>query len=281
MPLELPWFSRNRQGAGRGLRRVCWLAGSVALVSVTLGAQAPPVVTVTGGELRGRLVTSGSAPAMAVFQGIPFATPPVGDLRWKPPMPVVPWTGTRDASAYGASCSQIAAGWNDKTAAEASEDCLFVNVWTPAWPAAGKAPVMVWFHGGANMGGSARGAGGIEPPFDGTALARRGVVVVTFNYRLGLFGFMAHPDLTRESPNRASGNYGLLDQVAVLQWVRDNISRFGGDPGNVTDLRAVGGCARHRAAHDVAPRRWHVPQGDHAERRRHHQRTHHACARAG
>lgn len=242
--------SRPGRGVGPGLSRPCWLACTAALVLATLvpatpDAQAPPLVSVAGGELRGRFAATGSGPAPAVFQGIPFARAPIGDLRWRPPMPVVPWTGTRDASTYGPPCSQIAAGWNDKTAAEASEDCLFLNVWTPGWPATGRMPVMVWFHGGANMGGSARGAGGIEPPFDGTALARRGVVVVTFNYRLGLLGFMAHPELTKESEHRSSGNYGLLDQVAVLRWVRDNIARFGGDAGNVTIFGQSAG------AHDV------------------------------
>lgn len=190
-----------------------------------------PTVSVTGGRIQGRLLP---APGGAAFQGIPFAAAPVGDLRWREPKPVKSWQGVRDASAYGAPCAQVAGGWNDKAAGLGSEDCLFLNVWNSEWPASTRKPVMVWIHGGANMGGSALGAGGIEPPFDGEPLARHGVVLVTLQYRLGVFGFMAHPELTAESPHHASGNYGLMDQIAALQWVRDNIAQFGGDPKNVT-----------------------------------------------
>jgi para-nitrobenzyl esterase len=190
-----------------------------------------PIVAVTGGRIQGRLLP---APGGAVFQGIPFAAPPVGDLRWREPKPVIPWQDVRDASAYGAPCAQVAGGWNEKAAALGSEDCLFLNVWNSEWPAHTQKPVMVWIHGGANMGGSALGAGGIEPPFDGEPLARHGVILVTLQYRLGLLGFMAHPELTAESPHHASGNYGLMDQIAALQWVRENIAKFGGDPKNVT-----------------------------------------------
>lgn len=190
-----------------------------------------PVVAVAGGRVQGRSLP---APGGAVFLGIPFAQPPVGELRWREPRSVQPWQGVRDATAYGAPCAQVAGGWNDKAAALGSEDCLFLNVWNSEWPARASKPVMVWIHGGANMGGSALGAGGIEPPFDGAALARHGVVVVTVQYRLGLFGFIAHPELTAESPHHASGNYGLMDLIAALQWVRDNIAKFGGNPKNVT-----------------------------------------------
>lgn len=227
------------------MRYLVALLVGLVLVAPALRGQSPPEVDVTGGRVRGSLVAAAGGPPRAIFKNIPFAAPPVGQLRWQAPRPVVPWTGTRDTTAYGPPCAQVAAGWNDAIAAEGSEDCLSLNVWTPAWPAAGRAPVMVWFHGGANMGGSARGQGGIEPPFDGAALARHGVVVVTFNYRLGLFGFMAHPALTGEASRRVSGNYGLLDQVAALQWVRDNIDRFGGDPGAVTIFGQSAG------AHDV------------------------------
>ena len=194
-------------------------------------ADGEPVVPVLGGEIRGRLL---GAPGGAVFQGVPFAQPPTGDLRWREPLPVKTWTGVRDAGGYGAPCAQIAAGWNDRAAAISSEDCLYLNVWAPEWPAKSRKAVMFWIHGGANMGGSALGAGGIEPAFDGEKLARHGVVVVTINYRLGVFGFIAHPELTAESPQHASGNYALLDQVAALRWVHDNIARFGGDPAKVT-----------------------------------------------
>jgi para-nitrobenzyl esterase len=192
-------------------------------------APADPVVSVTGGQIQGRLLQAG-----AVFKGIPYAAPPVGDLRWREPAPVKAWTGVRDAGEYCATCAQVDSGWNKNSAALAKEDCLFLNVWTPEWPPKSKHAVMFWIHGGANSGGSALGAGGIEPPFDGGSLARQGVVVVTINYRLGLLGFIGHPELTAESPNQASGGYGLLDQIAALKWVRDNISRFGGDPGKVT-----------------------------------------------
>ena len=192
-------------------------------------APADPVVLVTGGRIQGRLLPSG-----AVFKGIPYAAPPVGELRWREPAPVKPWPGTLTTIEYGAPCAQIASGWNDKVAAAGKEDCLYLNIWTTEWPPKVKKPVMFWIHGGANMGGSAMGAAGIEPPFDGESLSRRGVVVVTINYRLGVFGFLAHPELSIESPRKSSGNYGLMDQIAALKWVRDNIVRFGGDLANVT-----------------------------------------------
>jgi para-nitrobenzyl esterase len=215
-------------------RRLCHRAAiaSILVFGCALAVAADgPVISVTGGRLQGRLLP---APGGAVFQGIPFAEAPVGDLRWREPQPVKAWKGVRDASVYGATCAQITAGWNDKAAALGSEDCLFVNVWNSEWPAGTRKPVMVWIHGGANMGGSALGAGGIEPPFDGESLARHGVVLVTLQYRMGVLGFIAHPELTAESPHHASGNYGLMDQIAALQWIRDNISKFGGDPSNVT-----------------------------------------------
>ena len=202
---------------------------AAALVCASAFAQSEPTTSVTGGKIRGRAVDRG-----AVFKGIPFAAPPEGQLRWKPPMPVKPWTGVRDAGEYSATCAQIDAGWNKTSAAAGKEDCLYLNVWTPEWPSRGKKAVMFWIHGGANMGGSALGAGGIEPPFDGGSLAGHGVVVVTINYRLGLLGFLAHPEMTAESPHRASGNYGLLDILAALQWVKQNIDAFGGDAAKVT-----------------------------------------------
>jgi para-nitrobenzyl esterase len=192
-------------------------------------AQTGPTVRVTGGRIQGRALDGG-----AVFKGIPYAAAPEGDLRWKPPMPVKPWKGVRDAGEYGATCAQIDATWNKTAAALGKEDCLFLNVWAPEWPSQEKKPVLLWIHGGANMGGSALGAGGIEPPFDGESLARHGVVVVTIQYRLGVLGFLAHPELTAESPNHVSGNYGLLDIMAALRWVKENAEKFGGDPANVT-----------------------------------------------
>ncbi len=200
--------------------------GLVACASVL--AQAPatgPVVSMTGGQVRGLLLPK---PDGAAFLGLPFAEPPVGDLRWREPAPVKPWGGIREASDFGPSCAQIDAAWNHDAAARGSEDCLYLNVWTPEWPVSSPKAVMVWLHGGANMGGTASFG------YHGTALARHDVIVVTVNYRLGVLGFLAHPELTAESAHHASGNCGLLDQIAVLRWVRENIAKFGGDPGRVT-----------------------------------------------
>jgi len=204
-------------------------ASILLLAAIASAAESGPTVTVTGGQIRGRVLTNG-----AVFKGIPFAAPPEGELRWKPPMPVKAWTGVRDAGEYGAPCTQIDANWNKTAATSGKEDCLFLNVWTPEWPGRSRQPVMLWIHGGGNMGGSALGAGGIEPPFDGESLSRHGVVVVTIQYRLGLLGFLSHPELTAESPHHASGNYALMDIIAALQWVKQNVEKFGGDPANVT-----------------------------------------------
>jgi para-nitrobenzyl esterase len=173
--------------------------------------------------------TAEPAGAVRVFLGIPYAAPPVGNLRWREPQPVAPWTGVRKADAFGPRCLQGRIFDDMVFRDEPSEDCLYLNVWTPARSAAEKLPVMVWIHGGGFQAGSAS-----EPRQDGGRLAGKGVVVVGVNYRLGVFGFLAHPDLTKESGRGASGNYGLMDQVAALQWVRDNIAGFGGDPGNVT-----------------------------------------------
>jgi para-nitrobenzyl esterase len=204
---------------------------ALAAVAVWLGASAraagDPHVTVTGGTLEGSAL---SGTPGAVFRGIPFAQPPVGELRWRAPRPRAPWNGVRAATEAGPPAAQAAAGWNDAMAAASSEDCLYLDVWTPALKPDAPLPVMVWIHGGANTAG----AGGFDPVYAGTHLITRGVVLVVIQYRLGLFGFLAHPELTAESPHNVSGNYAILDQIAALQWVRDNIGRFGGDPGNVT-----------------------------------------------
>jgi para-nitrobenzyl esterase len=185
-----------------------------------------PIVSVSGGELQGRLWADGSG---ASFKGIPFAEPPVGSLRWREPVPVKAWTGVRAADAYPPACAQANAGWNSPDAKSSKEDCLYLNVWTPTWPTRSRYPVMVWIHGGANAAGSGSG-----PLFDGETLARHGVVVVTIQYRLGMFGFLALPGLSKESPHHSSGNYAILDQIAALRWVHDNIAQFGGDPAQVT-----------------------------------------------
>jgi para-nitrobenzyl esterase len=197
------------------------------VAALALGAAAEPgwareraVVAVTGGAVSGERQGQG-----AVFLGVPFARPPIGDLRWRPPQPLR-WTGERAASAAGPACLQAPLGWNDKDAARSSEDCLYLDVSTPALDATARRPVMVWIHGGANWAGS--GDGVVR-----SRLARQGVVVVSVQYRLGVFGFLSHPALTAEGGG-ASGNYALMDLVAALRWVRTNIAAFGGDPDNVT-----------------------------------------------
>jgi para-nitrobenzyl esterase len=197
--------------------RTVAIIAPLALFSFIMPAQEPPSAMVTGGNIRGSLLKDGGA----VFKGIPFAAPPVGDLRWREPAPVPTWTGIRDATNFAARCMQNGDG--------VSEDCLYLNVWTAEWPPKSRRPVMLWIHGGGNFAGASS-----EGIFDGESLARHGVVLVSANYRLGIFGFFAHPELTAESPYHASGNYGLMDQIAALKWVRDNIARFGGDPRNVT-----------------------------------------------
>lgn len=181
-------------------------------------AQVTDPVQVTGGRIAGTAVDG-----VNTFLGVPFAAAPVGPLRWRAPQPVVPWQGVKSARAYAPACAQTAAWIPDPK----SEDCLYLNVWSPA--RAQKLPVIVWIHGGGFYGGS-----GTQPGYDGGNLARRGVVVVTINYRLGIFGFFAHPELAAESPDKASGNQGMEDQVAALRWVKENIAAFGGDPGRVT-----------------------------------------------
>ena len=164
-----------------------------------------------------------------IFRGIPYAAPPVGTLRWKPPLPAPQWKGVLKATQFGPRCMQVHL-YDDMFFRDngPSEDCLTLNVWTPTLSSGTRLPVMFWVHGGGDAGGSS------EPRQDGEKLAEKGVVVVSCNYRLGVFGFLALPDLAKESEHHASGNYGLLDQVAALQWVRENIAAFGGDPGNVT-----------------------------------------------
>jgi len=180
-----------------------------------------PVVRTESGLVRG------AGTDVIVFKGIPFAAPPVGPLRWKASQPAAPWEGTRDALEYCATCPQppLLPGIPPKQ----SEDCLGLNIWTPAKTSKDKLPVMVWIHGGGFLLGS-----GTQAHYEGEVLAREGVVVVTINYRLGIFGFLAHPELSGESPQHVSGNYGLLDQIATLKWVQRNIANFGGDPKNVT-----------------------------------------------
>lgn len=204
---------------------LCLAVMLTALAS--LAAKRNPIVTVVQGKIEGRYWPGGRG---AYFKGVPFAQPPIGELRWRAPEPPKPWTGIRQAATFAPACAQEHAGaWNSIAAETGSENCLYLNIWTPEWPPKRKYPVMVWIHGGGNEGGWA-GA----PVFDGEPLARHGVIIVTIQYRLGMFGFLALPELTRESPHHTSGDYGIMDQIAALEWVHENISRFGGDPSQVT-----------------------------------------------
>ncbi|MGO9864319.1 MAG: carboxylesterase/lipase family protein [Terriglobales bacterium] len=184
------------------------------------------LVQTSSGPLRGMARPDGGAE----FLGIPYAQTPVGDLRWQEPLPVKPWSEVRAANSFGAPCAQpLMADWNRRDAEAGKEDCLFLNVVTAAWPAKQPLPVMFWIHGGGNEGGSAS-----SMFYNGGTLVNHGVLLVTINYRLGIFGFFAHPALSAESAHQSSGNYGLMDQILALRWVRENIAKFGGDPNNIT-----------------------------------------------
>ncbi len=174
----------------------------------------------------GGLVSGKVEDGVRVYLGIPYAAPPVAGLRWKPPEPVVTWNGVLNATEFAPACPQLK---TRHPLGKVSEDCLYLNVWTPAKSAGEKLPVMVWIHGGGFVSETSA-----QPEFDGTSLAKKGVVVVSLDYRLWSFGFLALPELAKESPNNVSGNYGLLDQRAALIWVKNNIAAFGGDPGQVT-----------------------------------------------
>ena len=198
-------------------------------------------VQVDGGRITG---TPAWAWGVRVFRGIPYAAPPVGNLRWRPPQPVLPWQGVLAADHFSPRCMQGGGGpvvqvgglWDEPGTSEMSEDCLYLNLWTPASSPDARLPVMVWFHGGGFVSGEAS-----EAVFDGAMLAKKGVIVVTVNYRLDIFGLFAHPELTAESPHHSSGNYAFLDQLAALAWVKNNIAQFGGDPDNVTIFGQSGG----------------------------------------
>ena len=197
----------------------------LALALLLAGTAHAQEVRAPAGTLNGA-----TASGVTSFKGIPYAAAPVGPLRWHAPLPAPAWSGTRDATGYGNDCVQARMpGDLANTTLPMSEDCLFLNVWTPQPRAGAKLPVMVYIHGGGFSTGS-----GSSAILDGTRLAARGVVVVTFNYRLGRFGFFAHPALSKEAGTGANGNWGLMDQIAALQWVKRNIASFGGDPSNVT-----------------------------------------------
>ena len=184
-----------------------------------------PRVKVANGTLEG-VNESG----IKTFKGVPFAAPPVGELRWKEPQPVKDWTGVRKADKFGPRAMQLPVFGDMNFRSDGmNEDCLYLNIWTPSKTGGEKLPVLVYFYGGGFMAGD-----GSELRYDGESMARKGIVTVTVNYRLGIFGFLSHPELTKESPHHASGNYGLLDQSAALQWVQKNIAAFGGDPKKIT-----------------------------------------------
>jgi len=204
------------------------------------------IVRIDSGLVEGAVALG--RPDILVYKGFPYAAPPVGHLRWKPPVPAVPWTGTRAATAFGPACAQPSGRPGLTTQPSVTEDCLYLNVWAPRSPTA-SLPVMVWIHGG----GFERGSGS-TPVFDGTHLASRGVVVVTINYRLGVFGFFAHPALSAESNHGASGNYGLMDMVAALRWVRRNIAAFGAHVRHLYRAQADQVLALYPASNDNAVR---------------------------
>src|SRR5450755_2613857 len=208
--------------------RACVRVLAVAVCAwISSAAATPPgpIVQPPAGSVQGETKDD-----LHVFKGVPYALPPVGSRRWQPPVPMPAWQGERQATSFGPACYQPA---NDSASIYAwkampmSEDCLSLNIW--ALPKARRAPVLVWIHGGALSTGWSG-----DTLYDGTALAKRGLVVVSINYRLGVLGYLAHPGLSAESPQGVSGNYGLLDQIAALRWVKSNIAAFGGDPSNVT-----------------------------------------------
>jgi para-nitrobenzyl esterase len=200
---------------------------STIVFCFAMSALAADHVKVASGTLEG----AGSLPTgVREFKGIPFADPPVGQQRWREPQPVKPWSGVRPATKFGPRCMQLPVFSDMNFRSDGvSEDCLYLNVWTPAKSANARLPVLVYYFGGGFIAGD-----GSEPRYEGAAMAAKGIVAVSVNYRLGVFGFFAHPELTKESPHKASGNYALLDQHAALAWVRENIAAFGGDPRNIT-----------------------------------------------
>src|SRR5579862_380837 len=227
LAMNAPWAFTQAQAAGTA--------------ATTAAQPTPSVVRVDSGQLQG-VVDDG----VVSYKGIPFATPPVGDLRWRPPQPAASWTGVRQATEFGADCMQRRFGPppapNAPPARAPSEDCLYLNVWRPASAASGaKLPVMVWIYGGGFVGGSSA-----MPLTSGTQFAKQGVVLVAANYRVGRFGFFAFPALSHEHPEEPKGNYAYMDQIAALKWVQKNIAAFGGDPNNVTIFGfSAGGVSVH------------------------------------
>lgn len=231
---------------GRGLL-VCAIAATVVWTAAAESANpipGNPIVT-DKGKIAGTLLGSG----IHAYYGIPFAAPPVGDLRWHAPVPAKPWTDVYRADTPRPACAQRGPANRPEgaNARPSSEDCLYLNVWTPPTAKAGaKLPVIVYIHGGGFSGGSPS-----EPVYSGEELAKKGVVTVNLAYRLGIFGYLAHPELTKESGHNASGDWGSLDQIAGLQWIQRNIAKFGGDPANVT---VMGHSAGSESVYQLIPR---------------------------
>jgi para-nitrobenzyl esterase len=223
-----PRYSRTLLQVSRTLSAAALMLAAAFVVNARIvNARAADRVKTASGVVEG---TGMQASGVREFKGIPFAAPPVGELRWREPQAVKSWEGVRQATKFGPRCMQapIFGDMNFRSDGM-SEDCLYLNVWTPAKSDKERLPVLVYFYGGGFVAGD-----GSEPRYDGESIAAKGVVAVTINYRLGVFGFLAHPELTKESPHKASGNYALLDQSAALRWVRENIAAFGGDPRRVT-----------------------------------------------
>jgi para-nitrobenzyl esterase len=202
-----------------------WRFVGVIVVAVQLAGFATAEQALTeSGSISGQ-----SSNGVSIYKGVPFAAPPVGDLRWRPPVHSASWIGTRKADAFAPACMQVGVSMPGETVPAVSEDCLYLNIWTPAKGAHKHLPVIVWIYGGGYINGSAS-----MPLYWGDQLAQKGVIVVTIAYRLGPLGFLALPELTRESRHHSSGNYGLMDQIAALEWIQRNIAAFGGDPKCVT-----------------------------------------------
>src|SRR5690606_20717764 len=214
----------------RNAFKIIGLGCLLGLSAPLLAQNNAPEVTISQGKLVGEYSARNNR--VTVFKGIPFAAPPVGQARWAPPQPAAGWVGERMATEFGPDCMQQPypeGSFFYRPGRISSEDCLYLNVWTTGNEDPQGKPVMVWFHGGALT----RGSGAIDT-YDGSELALKDVVLVTVNYRLGVFGYFAHPELIAESPNFSAGNYGILDQIQSLRWVQENIRAFGGDPSNVT-----------------------------------------------
>lgn len=228
------------------MKRILLIAMWLLLLSPMVADAQEPVLNITGGRVQG---VASAEPGVTVYRGIPYAAPPVGVLRWKRPQPIKRWKGVRRADTFSPICWQNGSPrgsfywkefyWQDSV--QQSEDCLYLNIWAPTatiGKADAKLPVVMWVHGGAYLNGY-----GHEITMDGDAWAKRGVILVTINYRLGLLGFLCHPGLSAENDDHTSGNYGTYDQVAALRWVHDNIAQFGGDAGNITVMGQSAGAA--------------------------------------